>query len=93
MKNKFALIISIAISIFSIQSQASDNLCDVNLQSIDDVLHTAGQNLGGGVVNNLENAKKEAIEAKNAGDINKCIAVTQRAITSIGNSSMGGGRN
>ncbi|WP_027921779.1 hypothetical protein [Pseudomonas sp. URMO17WK12:I12] len=93
MKNKFALIISIAISIFSIQSQAADNLCDVNLQSIDDVIHTAGQNLGGSAINNLEQVKKEAMEAKKAGNIDKCIALTQRAITSIGNSTMGGGRN
>lgn len=52
MKNKFPLIMSIAISVFSIQSQAADNLCDVNLQSIDDVIHTAGQNLGVGVAFN-----------------------------------------
>ena len=93
MKNKFSLIMSIAISVFSIQSQAADNLCDVNIQSIDDVIHTAGQNLGGGVVKNLEQVKQEAMEAKKAGDNDKCVALTQRAITNIGNSTMGGGRN
>lgn len=93
MKYKTALIISIAISVLSIQSQAADNLCDVNLQSIDDVIHTAGQNLGGDRVKNLEQVKKEAMEAKKVGDIDKCIALTQRAITNIGNSTMGGGRN
>lgn len=93
MKNKTSLIISIAISVLSIQSQAADNLCDVNLQSIDDVIHTAGQNLGGDRVKNLEQVKKEAMEAKKVGDIDKCIALTQRAITNIGNSTMGGGRN
>ena len=93
MKNKFALIMSIAISAFSIQSQAGDNLCDVNLQNIDDILHTAGQNLGGGKVNNLEQVKIEAMKAKEAGNIDKCIALTQRAITNIDNSTMGGGRN
>lgn len=92
MKYKSVLILSTLISIFSLQSQAADNLCDLNLQKIDDVLHTAGQNLGGGVMSNLEQAKKDAMEAKKSGDIDKCISITARVLNSAENSSMGGGR-
>lgn len=90
MKHKSALILSTVISIFSLQSYAADNLCDVNLQKIDEVLHTAGQN-GGGVTKNLEQTKKEAMEAKKAGDIDKCIGLTQSALNGVENTSMGGG--
>lgn len=91
MKHKSALILSTAISIFSLQSHAADTLCDVNLQKIDKILNMAGQNFGKDVTNNLKQTKKEAMEAKKAGDIDKCVGLTQRALSSAENTSMGGG--
>ncbi|AMB85483.1 hypothetical protein AWM79_09295 [Pseudomonas agarici] len=91
MRYKFALLASIAISVFSIQSHAADNLCDLNLEKIDEVLVTASQNLEGGATDNLKQAKKEALAAKKAGDIDKCINLTQRVLSNAENSTMGGG--
>ncbi|MCP1496910.1 hypothetical protein J2Y86_001617 [Pseudomonas migulae] len=91
MKHKSALILSTAIAIFSLQSYAADNLCDVNIEKIDEALLTAGQNLGGGATNNLKQTKKEAMEAKKAGDIDKCVGLTQRALVGAENTSMGAG--
>ena len=93
MKHTPALILSTAISLFSLQSHAADTLCDVNIQRIDEALRTAGQNFGGGATNNLKQTKIEAMEAKKAGDINKCVALTQRALSTAENTSMGGGGN
>ncbi|WP_417663417.1 hypothetical protein [Pseudomonas sp.] len=91
MINKTALFLSLSISAFSIQSRADTTLCDINLQKIDDLLLTAGQNLVGGTAKKLEQAKENALEAKKAGDTNKCINLTQRALVGADNRSMGGG--
>lgn len=93
MKYKSMLVASIAVSIFSIQSQAAETLCDINLQKLDEVLLTATQRFGADTTNYLTQTRKEAMEAQEAGDIDKCIGFTQQALSRFENASMGGGGN
>ncbi|WP_445672045.1 hypothetical protein [Pseudomonas inefficax] len=88
---KLALTLFVVTSVVSIPSYAAENLCDVNLRKIDNMLHAAGQKLGGGIGGDLKQAKIDGMKAKEDGDIDKCIALTLRVLTRTENASMGGG--
>jgi len=59
---------------------AADDLCDVNLQKIDDTMTTSSATLGQPLEGQVKDLQKEAMTAKASGDTEACIAASGQAL-------------
>ena len=79
----FALVGLVATPLF-----AADDLCTINLQKLSDYKATAST-LGQPLLGQIHNARVEAQKAQAAGDTQKCISLTNKALQDVVNSQKG----
>jgi hypothetical protein len=72
---------------------AASDLCDVNLQKINDGMTTSSSTLGEPMKTQLSELKAEAEKAREAGDEKGCIAASGKALQMLRAPGDGGGSN
>lgn len=67
---------------------AADDMCTINLQKLSDYKATAST-LGQPLLGQIHDARVEAQKAQAAGDTQKCISLTNKALQDVVNSQKG----
>ena len=80
---KFALLAAAALIASPAAFAADKNLCELNLQEIEDNMTTNQATLGTPVRTQVEDLVKKARQAKQAGDTEACIAQSTKALQQL----------
>lgn len=80
---KFALLAAVALISSPAAFAADKDLCEINMQEIDDNMATSMTSLGEPARSEVEELVKQAREAKDAGNTEECIVHSTKALQEL----------